>query len=281
MHAERCRHCSAVCNLCEGTGKLHYQNEQALWFSRSCSCQETDRKIALLRLLKLPGKFFDADFDNFNRKLPNQTDVSKFESALDKGKQFTDTVAREYAEKKSGFGIKGLLFHGSPGSGKTRLMAVILKELILQSSLTVRFTEFSSLISEIKKGYDNGESQSNLIDPLIEADILGIDELAKGRRSDWYLGITDEIITGRYNAGKITLFTTNYNPGEAKPYARSEVKEDDIELYTLQERLNPRIFSRLMEMTEFVDMNFFDYRQLEHAHNLQSTRTPGVNVIRN
>ena len=39
---------------------------------------------------------------------------------------------------------------------------------------------------------------------------LLIDELGKGRKTDWELGILDELITRRYNERRTVLFTTNF-----------------------------------------------------------------------
>ena len=57
-----------------------------------------------------------------------------------------------------------------------------------------------------------------IIGPLSEVDVLAIDELGKGRGSPFELDTMDELIARRYNAGRTTLFATNYSldPGDKR-----------------------------------------------------------------
>ena len=41
--------------------------------------------------------------------------------------------------------------------------------------------------------------------------VLILDELGKGKNSEWEMNIIDKIIHQRYNAKKKTIFTTNYS----------------------------------------------------------------------
>ena len=87
--------------------------------------------------------------------------------------------------------------------------------------------------------------------PLIETEVLVIDELGKGRSSDWELNILDQLISKRYNASKITLITTNY-------VSKEYMKEDQE---TLEARVGDRIASRLHEMCEFIYIEGQDHRK--------------------
>src|SRR5258707_212674 len=79
----------------------------------------------------------------------------------------------------------------------------------------------------------------------------------KGRLSPFELETLDELISRRYNAGRTTLFGTNYSlrpPDRARaPYVSSEdLKQAGKESQLLYDRVGDRIYSRLCEMCDFV-----------------------------
>ena len=63
----------------------------------------------------------------------------------------------------------------------------------------------------IRRGFQEGKSGGEIIGPLSEVEVLAIDELGKGRGSPFELETLDELIARRYNAGRTTLFATNYS----------------------------------------------------------------------
>ena len=85
--------------------------------------------------------------------------------------------------------------------------------------------------------------------------MLAIDELGKGRRSDWELSILDEIISKRYNQKRTTIFTSNYGPKNGPSSQSGIVREN------LRDRVGDRVFSRLHEMTQFIHVDAHDFRQ--------------------
>ena len=90
--------------------------------------------------------------------------------------------------------------------------------------------------------------------PLVETEVLVIDELGKGRSNEWELNILDQLISKRYNASKKTVITTNYVSSDI---ARGIGEEKEI----LEERVGERIASRLYEMCEFMHLEGKDYRK--------------------
>ena len=96
--------------------------------------------------------------------------------------------------------------------------------------------------------------------------VLVIDELAKGRNTDWELTILDHFISTRYNDDdKVTLVTTNFKDKLDKPVVSSNRNEkqglsDAYKKYNLEEKIGARIYSRLMEMCKKINLEGKDYR---------------------
>ena len=229
------------CHQCKGTGLLLSADEEGRTFARRCSCQALFLQRDLYNQILIPSHFSEATLANFQT-----TKLPKIASALQKAKA-------KLAESKAKKMRTGLLLYGSTGTGKTRLICALLRALVLEQRVRCRFIEFTQLLSAIKRGYDLGEYESEFLLPLVEVDVLAIDELGKGRKTDWETSILDQIIAKRYFGQKATFFTTNY-PIEANQ------TEPENTLPSLRERIDFRIYSRLQEMTEFVDMDMVDFR---------------------
>ena len=89
-------------------------------------------------------------------------------------------------------------------------MTALLTYFTLERGLSCRFIDFGDLTTRIKRGYDKKMSENEVIDDLVGIPILCIDELGKGRGSEWEISVLDALVNRRYNAGKSTFFTTNF-----------------------------------------------------------------------
>ena len=118
--------------------------------------------------------------------------------------------------------------------------------------MAARFVEFGHLLTELRNCFKEPGRARDVIQPLVDISVLVIDELGKGRGSDWELSVLDDLISKRYNAERTTILTTNY-PVEAK----ISFEGQDV----LSERVGMRIYSRLMEMCQPVRLVGADYRQ--------------------
>ncbi|NIP99089.1 MAG: ATP-binding protein, partial [Nitrospinaceae bacterium] len=163
---------------------------------------------------------------------------------------------------------RGLVFMGDPGLGKTHLAVAILKALILQGGLDCKFVDFFQLLSDIRHGYSEDLSDKAFMDPYLKARVLVIDELAKGRNTEWELTVLDQLISSRYNSSdQVTLFTTNYHSEQRidrKEFMTGVSQADLANSYkreSLQERVGTRIYSRLAEMCKFIMIQGQDFRQ--------------------
>ncbi|MGH7890521.1 MAG: ATP-binding protein, partial [Thermodesulfobacteriota bacterium] len=145
---------------------------------------------------------------------------------------------------------------GKAGLGKTHLAIGAISEVTLERGIKCLFKDFFYLLSELKEAYSQGNPENEVLLPLIETEVLVIDELGKAKSSDWELNILDQLISKRYNAQKITLITTNY---VSEDYATKTAGENQE---ILEKRVSDRIASRLYEMCEFIYLEGKDHRKL-------------------
>jgi DNA replication protein DnaC len=147
---------------------------------------------------------------------------------------------------------KGLLLIGPCGVGKTHLAVAALIEVIRGGKPgRLLFRNFQDLIQEIQASFDSDEvpSKSELLRPLLEADLLVLDELGSQKPTTFVQDTLYYVINTRYNEERTTIFTTNYAES-------SEGKEE-----TLTDRIGTRLRSRLYEMATRVPMSGTDYRR--------------------
>ena len=141
---------------------------------------------------------------------------------------------------------RGLLLMGPCGSGKTHLAVAALLEMIDSDKPgKLLFSNFQDLIQEIQASFDSDEvpSKSELLRPLLEADLLVLDELGSQKPSMFVQDILYYVINSRYNDERTTIFTTNF-------------------LEDLHERIGDRLRSRLYEMSMEVKLaGVPDYRK--------------------
>lgn len=239
--AKECDRCVKKCSECTGTGSTISKNEKGYTHVAMCRiCGVVRRNIKLYNLAGIPAKY--SNVREVNSFMP-RSEPSKQE-ALRYAKQFVLL----YPEKR------GFLLMGTAGLGKTHLAIGTISELTLERGIKCVFKDFFYLLSELKEAYSLGNPENQVLHPLIETEVLVIDELGKAKSSDWELNILDQLISKRYNAEKITLITTNY----VSKYPKQTVESHEI----LEERVGDRIASRLYEMCEFIHLKGEDHRKV-------------------
>jgi len=89
-----------------------------------------------------------------------------------------------------------------------------------------------------------------VLTPVIEAEVLALDELGATKPTDWVRDTMMQIINARYNDRRLTIFTTNYRDERVRPSEE-----------TLEERISTHLRSRLYEMCRTIIIDGEDYRR--------------------
>lgn len=233
-----------VCEVCFGTGMEIVKGKGA----RPCICQRTGRHTDPFEKVRVPRRYARCHFSNYEAQNESQ------KLAL----LFATNFTNDYPATE-----KGLLISGPVGVGKTHLAVSILKGLT-ERGFSCLFYEFSSLLKEIQDSYNPRTQTSELavLAPVLNAEVLVLDELGASKPTDWVRDTMAYIINSRYNDARVTIFTTNY------PDRTANEREE-----TLEDRIGVRLRSRLFEMCRPIEVAGEDFRRT-----LQSGRTarPGL-----
>jgi DNA replication protein DnaC len=148
--------------------------------------------------------------------------------------------------------------------GKTHLAVALLRSVITEKGDQGLFYDFRDLLREIQ-GTWNSVSQTTELDvlrPVIEADLLVLDELGSNKPTEWVRDTLAYIINCRYNDQKVTIFTSNFPDApavelEESPTARMVAPREE----TLSDRIGVRLRSRLYEMCKVIEIQGKDFRR--------------------
>lgn len=247
--------CLPVCPRCHGSGRVTVLRG-GIPLTGRCRCQQLPDRIEHWHFAQVPARHAQATLHGFFAGTFQHDDPVKRRALLEGVNPWLE--AFDPARRDN----RGLVLHGPVGRGKTHLLVGILRELVFAHGVVVRFVEFSRLLGQLKERYSRGQGDTQLLGELAEVPVLAIDELGKGRVTDWELAIIDEVISRRYNAMRTTLATTNYAPRVASGIRDVNLAVVDASPQTLGDRVGDRVFSRLREMCSFVEVGGLDMRPL-------------------
>ncbi len=220
-----------------------------------CECFYDKRRAALHKRSRIPEQYSNG----FSEYKENYYGA---DPSLGMAKLTAMRMMNEYPSEKA-----GLLFIGPLGVGKTHLACSVLRGLI-DKGISGLFYSYADLLSEIRATYnDTGsakyfidedgnrwETESQILNHVINVEVLLLDELGKVKATDWVLDKIREIIGGRYDKKRTTLITTNFplTAPQRAPGVGAQI--------LLQEKIGADMVSRLREMCTLVEMRGIDYR---------------------
>jgi DNA replication protein DnaC len=262
-----------TCAICGGSGWKITERE-GISGAEKCQCADVGREQRIEERAGIPLLYQNASIDNKDNNFILPEGNPNARTQLAKALLTVRAYIREYPALPK----PGLLFIGSPGTGKTHLAVAALRALI-NRGFEGLFFDFQSLLMQIHKGYNqaSGTSEREAYQSALDAEILLLDDVGAHRINDWVEDTVTSIVTHRCNNRKATIVTTNLRddaavqrpePGREvqnrrgpEPNLEAKIREDIYSKFRLEERIGMRARSRLFEMCTVIAMpDVEDYR---------------------
>jgi len=229
------------CEICHGSRWKSVTVDGVERLTR-CDCW---REVVTARNLadaRVPAKFAKAELATYKPDTDSQRD------ALRLARKFVDAFPAEQ---------KGIVFFGPTGVGKTHLATGLLKAVIRDKGARGYFFQTTELLRLVRETYNRSvdETEMDVLRPVLEADVLVLDDLGVEKTSEWVHETLGLVINTRYNARRTTIVTSNLVD------AIDQNHKDFINSFMMQ--LGVRTRSRLLEMCEWVEVQGADIRDVE------------------
>lgn len=244
-----------TCEQCEGGWIITTENGNTA--TRECECRRVLKLERMLERAGLPARYLDATFDTYDWR---GTPPSIQRAYLD---------SKTYAENFLTDREQGLLLYGSVGTGKTHLAVSIIRHVTLALSVRTNFVDFRQLLKRLQGTFTTStQSTEEVMRPVLDAELLVLDEIGAARATDWTFEIVEEVLNHRYNQALATVITTNLpnlpcsseTPAEGQGgYARAAAQA--MRLETLGDRIGARMYSRVQQMCRPIELQGPDHRR--------------------
>lgn len=123
---------------------------------------------------------------------------------------------------------------GEHGVGKTRLLVTAVNEAI-SGGWTALFIALAELLDELRAAMLNDNAESSLLNRVLRARVLALDEADKFNATPWALTELSKIVNARYNDKRdaMTLIASNAEPDALPGYIESRLMDTGCAVFRL------------------------------------------------
>ena len=208
-----------VCPKCLGTGLIRYYLDfdgrpisgtepGAYEYLKPCSCVKGESQLHKnnKRFSKVPSLYKDALFGNFDVTIYKDVEADQLAGAA---KRKAELYVENYHNmEREGVGL--YIWSTARGCGKSRLASTICNELT-NNGVRNKYVSTNDLISEIQASWnDDSVSEYQVIKKYTEPRLLILDDFGARSGKSWIDDKLFQIIDDRYQDGKPTIITSNY-----------------------------------------------------------------------
>jgi DNA replication protein DnaC len=195
---------SFECEICSDTEFILVPDENGNEVARPCECRTKKLAKRQFRLSGISDEYQKKGFKDFeDRGLPQL--VAAKANAL---KYYQDFLQIEGDRQNS------IILCGQVGCGKTHLGMAICNNLLAQNNVGVVYMAYRNVVTKIKQYMTDELNYSREIGKYMNARLLYIDDMLKGKVTESDVNIMYEIINYRYMNNLPIVISTEKTPDE-------------------------------------------------------------------
>lgn len=188
------------CPKCSDTGYIN---------NNFCDCMTKLFGELMVEKINIDSHIALTKFDDFDLKYYSGNDLCTMTKILN--------FARNYAENFDMYS-ESILMSGNTGLGKTHLSLAI-ADTVIRKGFAVIYDSAVNIFGKIERERYSEENFKNILDTMLDADLLIIDDLGTETETKFCNSMFFSIVDTRINRKKPTIISTNLNIGEiAKRY---------------------------------------------------------------
>ncbi len=174
------------CQECKDTGWITIYKD-GYEVMRKCRCCKIKRAKELAERSGISGEFLQKSFASFD---------TRGNPVLAGARNKAEGYVKNFAASRHGR-HNSIMFCGQPGAGKTHLGTAICSSLMAMG-IPVIYMPYRNAMTRIKQHIGDEAAYSKELGIYMDADVLYIDDMLKGRLTDTDINVMYEIINHRY-----------------------------------------------------------------------------------
>lgn len=195
---------SFKCEICKDEEFVLGTDENGNEVARPCECRTKNLAKRQFRLSGISDEYQKKGFKDFDDRGLSNLAAAKANAI----KYYQSFLQNEKDRQNS------IILCGQPGSGKTHLGMAICNNLLAQSNVGVVYMAYRNVVTKIKQYMTDESNYSREIGKYMNARLLYIDDMLKGKTTDSDVNIMYEIINYRYMNNLPIVVSTEKTPDQ-------------------------------------------------------------------